>query len=174
MRHSREVIMKDLRHKMDDRLMNRRRKLPIFVLLLLILGIVFSPAESAAQVVPPRSQGLQIIRPLVPPPELPLEKEIRKNRQAIETNKRELEMQMIRERNIGHFSEQAARLRQQLACFVNRLPDCKVSGGKICGEPLPKGAENNPCDFCGRRVRELWRMIEDAEGHISALRGGIK
>ena len=59
-----EVIMKNLNLTMDT-FMHRRWKLPILVFLLLVFGIFFTPADSVAQAVPPRSQTLQMIRPLV-------------------------------------------------------------------------------------------------------------
>ncbi len=87
-------------------LINRWWKLPILVFSSLILGIFFLPADSVGQAVPPRSQTLQMIRPVEPQPELPVEKQIRQNREAIEKNKRELERKIDAERTIRAQREQ--------------------------------------------------------------------
>jgi hypothetical protein len=89
-----EVIMKNLDLTMDT-FMYRRWKLPILVFLLLVLGIFFSPADSLAQAVPPRSQTLQMIRPLVRPPEPPLEKKVRENKQDLGATERQVQKNKI-------------------------------------------------------------------------------
>jgi hypothetical protein len=71
-----EVVMKNINLTMDT-FIHRRWKLPILVFMLLVLGVSFTPADCVAQAVPPRSQTLQMIRPLVRPPQPPVEKEIR-------------------------------------------------------------------------------------------------
>ena len=48
----------------------------ILVLVVVAFGAFLAPNDSSAQAVPPRVQGLMINKPLVPPPEPPLQKEI--------------------------------------------------------------------------------------------------
>ena len=151
MRNTREVTMRDLNHKMD-RLINRRWKLPIFVFLLLILGVVFSPAESVAQAVPPRSQTLQMLRPLVPPPETPVEKQIRKLKQEVQTTS-----------PTAVYRGQLEYLRTQLGCYAR----CIVKDGKICGRPIPPGAEKNPRGFCDLRMKALRHQIQEMEARLA-------
>lgn len=52
-------------------------KLDVFFLTCIFFGVLFAPSESAAQAVPPRVQSLQLIKRVTPPPELPVQKEIR-------------------------------------------------------------------------------------------------
>jgi hypothetical protein len=89
-----EVIMKNLDLTMDT-FMHRRWKLPILAFLLLVFGIFFTPADSVAQAVPPRSQTLQMIRPLVRPPEPPLEKKVRENQQDLRAAERQVQKNKI-------------------------------------------------------------------------------
>ena len=71
-------------------LIDRCGKLSIFVFLLMLPGIFSFTTESMAQAVPPRSQGLQMIRPVLPPPEPPLEKEIGEVKQDVRKAERAL------------------------------------------------------------------------------------
>ncbi len=59
----------------------------ILVLVVVAFGAFLAPNDSSAQAVPPRVQGLMINKPLVPPPEPPLQKEI----QAVRAKTRSLE-----------------------------------------------------------------------------------
>jgi len=146
-----EVIMKNLNLTMDT-FMHRRWKLPILVFLLLVLGIFFTPADSLAQAVPPRSQTLQLIRPLVPAPEPPLEKEIRQLKREVQA---ETPAQVYR--------GQLGYLRRQLACYAQ----CVVKNGKICGGPIPLGAEKNPRRFCDLRMKAIRHQIQEMEARLA-------
>jgi len=73
-----------------EKLRNMRWKLLILVFFLSVLGIFSLPTDSASQAVPPRSQTLQLIKPITRPPELPLEKEIRETRQEVKRAERDL------------------------------------------------------------------------------------
>jgi hypothetical protein len=59
------------------RFANVRGSLRLFVLAFVCFAVFCTTAESLAQAVPPRVQTLQMIRPPAPPPEPPLQKEIR-------------------------------------------------------------------------------------------------
>jgi hypothetical protein len=58
------------------------RNLGIFFFVIILLGVLFMPVECCAQAVPPRVQTLQMIRPVAPPPEPPLQKDINLLRRA--------------------------------------------------------------------------------------------
>ncbi len=136
--------MRNLNHT-AGRLTNRWWKLPILVFLLMVLGIFFSPAESAAQAPPPRGQSLQMIRPLVPQPEPPVEKEIRENRQAIEKNKRELERKIAAQQLLASYKEDKMRS----AIRLNRYMSVLVKwAGKSAGalEPVSVKKPNGEKD----------------------------
>ena len=63
----------------------------ILVLALVVSGAFLAPTDSIAQAVPPRVQGLMINKPLVPPPEPPVQKEIGELKQRVQANKIELD-----------------------------------------------------------------------------------
>jgi hypothetical protein len=63
----------------------------IFSLLLVVVGSLFVPVESGAQAVPPRSQTLQLIRPITPPPTPPVQEEIGQVKKDVQTKTQALE-----------------------------------------------------------------------------------
>ena len=179
--------MKDLDRKMD-RLMNRWWKLPILVFFFMVLGIFFSPAESAAQAVPPRGQGLQMIRPLVPQPEPPVEREIRKNRQAIEAAKIELDRKIEVQKTISNLERLLAEAQAKWNCYNsyfknNNLSDCKP-GSPYLSSPCHEDRDRPICDdarcppgFSPCRWRCIrakhWRdTVKNLQAQIAKGKGG--
>ena len=186
--------MRNLNHT-AGRLTNRWWKLPILVFLVMVIGIFFSPAESGAQAPPPRGQSLQMIRPLVPQPEPPVEKEIRQNRQAIEKNKQELERKVEVVKTITSMEKlkdtywrKLGRLMYCLDTWKSNSNNCKdipcVSKLKDCG-PRPK--RPNSGELCSKEELQWlecrstfldnlgdctldaitwWRKIDELEGNI--------
>jgi hypothetical protein len=128
----------------------------IVFLILVVVGFLAVAAESNAQVVPPRSQTLQMIRPTTPPPVPPLQREIRELKQEVQATT-----------PIPYYGGQLAYLRQQLACYQ----ECRIRGGKICGGPIPPGAEKNPLRFCELRAEALRHQIADIEARLAKLKG---
>jgi len=68
------------------------------VLVWAVFGTSLAPIDSNAQAVPPRVQGLMINRPIVVPPEPPVQKEIRELKQDVRRTKIELERKIEAER----------------------------------------------------------------------------
>jgi len=64
-------------------------------LALILFGVCFTSAESHAQTVPPRGQTLQMIRPVAPPPEPPIQKEIRGVREELKNTGRQLQREIV-------------------------------------------------------------------------------
>jgi|GEM_PF-2105657 len=139
-----------------DRFIKRHWKLPIFVFFLIGLGIFFSPADSAAQAPPPRSQGLQMMRPLVPPPETPVEREIRELKKEVEATT-----------PAKVYSGQLQYLRRRLACYAQ----CIEKDGMICGRPIPfppnERTKEKLRTFCNLRMKALTRQIHDMETRLT-------
>ncbi len=159
MRHTiSEAIMKNTNLTMDT-FRHRRWNLPVLVFFLVVLGIFFTSVDSSGQPVPPRSQTLQLIRPLVPSPEPPIEKKIRENKQAIEKNRRDLRReveirtlrqqqlfsdlpthshsfparrkpQMTREEEIKFLEERIQALQKEFNSLTLRLNDLKKQSSK--------------------------------------------
>ena len=63
----------------------------IIFMLLVFIGFLTAAAESNAQVVPPRSQTLQMIRPTTPPPVPPLQEEIGQVKKDVQAKTQALE-----------------------------------------------------------------------------------
>src|SRR5208283_2069670 len=123
----------------------KMRSNSIIFMLLVFIGFLTAAAESNAQVVPPRSQTLQMIRPTTPPPVPPLQREIRELKQEVQATT-----------PIPYYGG-------QLACYQ----ECRIRGGKICGGPIPPGAEQNPLRFCELRAEALRHQIADIEARLA-------
>ena len=134
----------------------------ILVLLFVVLAAFLAPTDSNAQAVPPRVQSLMINRPIVVPPEPPVQKEIRELKREIQATT-----------PIPYYRDQLAYLRAQLACFE----ECAVRDGKICGR-LPFGqpavAGTNYRPFCDLRAEDLRQQIADIESRLGSLKGANK
>jgi hypothetical protein len=152
---SREVTMTGLNHGTEG-FTGIEWKLGIFFFGLILFGTFFTTPDSNAQAVPPRVQTLQMIRPPAPPPEPPIQKEIR-----------ELKKEVQATTPITYYGGQLSYLRGQLACYQ----ECRIRGGKICGGPLPPGVEQNPRPFCELRAEALRRQIADIEARVAKLKG---
>ncbi len=149
------------------RFINRWWKLPILVFSSLILGIFFLPADSVAQPVPPRSQTLQMIRPVEPQPELPLEKQIRRNREAIEATKAELARKIDRQATIAFLSEEKNTLQAKLNNLVQR-PDSDVR--------IKAVMEDKACQNYRKSIQRIldkmkgWHDYDTIEKKVNTLR----
>jgi hypothetical protein len=82
--------MKDLNDEIVI-LVGLRWYLGIFFASLIFLGVVFTSGESSAQAVPPRVQALQMTSPVAPPPEPPIQKEIRVLKQDVQNKTQAIE-----------------------------------------------------------------------------------
>lgn len=85
----------------------------ILVLLFVVLGAFFAPTDSSAQAVPPRVQSLMINRPIVLPPEPPVQKQIRELRQDVKDNALEIEVQKA----VGFWDKRCVELQRKLDVF---------------------------------------------------------
>jgi hypothetical protein len=94
---SREVTMTSSNYSLV-RLANVLGSLQLFILASVFLAVFCATAVCHAQAVPPRGQALQMIRPVAPPPEPPIQKEIRDLKQEVRGNKIELERKIEAER----------------------------------------------------------------------------
>ncbi len=64
-------------------LKHRRWNWGVIALMVIFLGIAFTPTDCRAQAVPTRNQSEIMTRPIVQPPEPPLQKEIRQLRREV-------------------------------------------------------------------------------------------
>ncbi len=85
-----------------------RWNLGIF-LALILCGVFFISAECRAQAVPPRGQALQMIRPVAPPPEPPLQQDFRLLRRAQRQLDREYRTGQPLDAEIARFLGRPAR-----------------------------------------------------------------
>lgn len=85
--------MKSFKHRVRRRI-NMRSRSGIIVLVLVLIGFLLTPAESSGQAAPPRSQTLQLIQPITPPPVTPVERQIENSRKEV---KKKIEVLTLKE-----------------------------------------------------------------------------
>jgi hypothetical protein len=98
-----------------ERLKHRQWSWLVAILTLIFLGIGLAPTACEAQAVPTRNQSLMMTRPVVRPPEPPLQREIRQNRQELEAAKAELARKIDLQATIIFLGEERNRLQANLA-----------------------------------------------------------
>ena len=104
-----------------ERLKQRKWNRSVILLTLIFLGVAFASTECRAQAVPSRNQYQIMTRPVVRPPEPPLQKEIRENRREITENKVVLERKIEAEKTRRFLTRQAERRRFQLGFLLGEL-----------------------------------------------------
>lgn len=107
-------------------------KLGILIFAPILFGVCFTSTESFAQAVPPRVQTLQMIRPPAPPPEPPIQKEIRELKQDVQANTRELERRKQVEMTRESLKVLCPELKRQLEEETQKKnPDVDVIRGLV-------------------------------------------
>lgn len=74
--------MKRFKHRLDE-FINVQSNSVILALVFIFLVVLITPVESNAQGVPPRSQTLQLIQPITPPPVTPVERQIEESKKEV-------------------------------------------------------------------------------------------
>jgi hypothetical protein len=105
------------------------------ILVLVLSGAFLLPTESRAQAVPPRVQGLMINRPIVPPPEPPVQKEIRELNQGVRKNTKALD--------------------QKIEAFLGLKPPPRLDVGVPAPPPRPKFSRDEEIRLLEVRLQKL-------------------
>jgi len=123
---------------------------------LILFGVCFTSSDSRAQAVPPRVQTLQMIRPPAPPPEPPIQKEIRELKQDVQANTRELERLKAVATTISALEKLKIERQTELANLRSQL------------NQLPANSpQRRPIQL---DIDYLTRQIQDIERQISVWR----
>jgi hypothetical protein len=171
----REVTMTSLNHEITI-FGGMRWNLGIFFALILF-GVFFISAECRAQAVPPRGQALQMIRPVAPPPEPPIQKEIRELKQEVQGNKIELERKIAAERLFANYTLERDQSVRRLACYMRALRRWargRVTEEQFCRECRDCRPEQSPVTNvaeCIERVTSEWSDFVRYNYAISTILG---
>ncbi len=148
----------------------------ILVLSGVIFGVFVFPIHSSAQAVPPRVQTQMINRPLVAPPESPVQKEIGEVKRELRATKVEMARRMEVVATVGTYNKQLEHFRKQLNCFVANFSVTEApTNGMICDVQIPLGSNGQPFkgdalkNWMARRAQYYAARIEEVERNLSIL-----
>ena len=93
----------------------------IIVVMVIFLGVVFARTDCQAQAVPSRNQSQMMTRPIVRPPEPPLQKEIGDVRQEVRDNKVMLERKIAAQQLLAPYTVDKALSAERLVKYMDLL-----------------------------------------------------
>ncbi len=122
------------------------------VLTLIFLGVALAPTDCQAQAVPSRNQSVIMTRPIVRPPEPPMQKEIRELGQEVRDNKVVLERKIAAQQLFVNYSEERDRSKRLVDRRMRVLRDWSAKLTPATPESIlcPKDKEVTFCEECRR------------------------
>jgi hypothetical protein len=153
-----------------ERVTSTRGIVGVLFVACVISGVLFTSAASLGQAVPPRVQALQMTRPVAPPPEPPVQKEIRQLRQEMRARDRELARRQALVEIREFKNRRVEELKKLLSCYEDHLLGVPIpTDRKICGWPLPDEVRNaqDLTNYCADRVQSIKKQIEGMEYGVS-------
>lgn len=169
-----EVIMR--RFNNVARLLEERRLPPCILAFAIGLFAAFlAPTHSDAQAVPPRVQDLMINRPIVRPPEPPVQKEIGELKRRVQANKMELE----RDRTMRYLSEISSVAVRRLGGWLSNAEKAidrakKQEGCKPCLDPIISALGPMRSSYLGYLSNPTPEAIEIMVASLKRLRNAMR